>query len=189
MKFVLLTITGVMLTGFALWKVETECLLPTDAHSARCSLPVEFDLKTVIHRSYKGKVVLINFWDPDCACSEFAEPHVHHLVETFPDIQVISVVVTDPDSLDSGLKKASKHHLPGMIVADTNGTVRDQFGVPNAPGAVIFDRMGNLAFRGAYNLDRFSDDPNTAYAERALQALLKGIDSYAREAPFHSCKP
>lgn len=181
MKWMILTaLWGVLMVG-AFWKYEGSYLVPVQP-------------KTVPYLSGKqsegdeGKVVLLNFWNPDCACSEFAEPHVQGLSAEFPAIKIETVVICSPGEEVYAMQKARDHHLPGILTFDKEGKICERYGIPAAPAAIILDQQGSVAYRGSYNVGRFCDNSATAFAEQALTALTSGKEVKHRNIPFYGCR-
>lgn len=190
MKFGLLTALWVVLMAGVFWKFEGSYLVPVHkASGAEVSAPKAQAAKKLLLSDYKGKLLLINFWNPNCACSEFAEPHVKHLWSEFSSkgVEFVSVVVTDEAASRSAMGKARAHGLPGTLVLDVTGEICQEFGVLAAPAAVIYNRDGQPVYRGAYNIARFCDEKDTAYAEKALAGLVLGSSQVVKSLPFYGC--
>jgi peroxiredoxin Q/BCP len=96
---------------------------------------------------YRGKqVVVLYFYPKDntsgCTAEACAFRDSH---EVFAEAGA-AVIGVSSDSVDSHGKFASKHKLPFVLVSDSGGAVRGQYGVPKA--------LGLLPGRVTYVIDR-----------------------------------
>jgi peroxiredoxin len=78
--------------------------------------------------------------------------------------------------------------FPGVpAISDEEGRIARAFGVPAAPAAAVIDRRGRLVYVGSYNVARFCDNEETAYAAAAVQAALRGEKPKVASVPFFGC--
>lgn len=119
-------------------------------------------------------VVLLNFWREGCPCSRFVEPEVREIAKSFPSLRVITVV--DGHAPDEA---------PGTTFEDKKGIAK-KFGVWAAPAAVVIDH-GRVTYVGAYNVSRYCDNPETAFARKAVQAAIEGRKPAVASTPFFGC--
>ncbi|MBS1700125.1 MAG: TlpA family protein disulfide reductase [Armatimonadetes bacterium] len=190
MKYGLLTFLWVVLMGGAFWKYEGSYLIPRQKTAgALAPTPTHEKIDGIDLSAYDGKILLINFWNPDCGCSEFAEPHVKHLEEKFSNqgVSFVTVIVTDHDGAESGLQKAKDHHLPGKLVLDADGKICKDFDILAAPAAVVYDRSGKAVYRGSYNIARFCNNEDSAFVEQTLDAMISGKGKIKESLPFYGC--
>lgn len=187
MKFMLLTGLWATLMVGAFWKFEGSYLVPVKPKHEPSAKVHSQALTGVNLDSYRGQLVLLNFWDPNCACTEFTEPHVRHIAEKFPTVKVITVVIGSREQEKSAIEKARNHRVPGEFLPDRDGKLCERFGIPAAPAAVIIDPSGKMAYRGGYNIGRFCDNASTAFAEQALAALTIGKQVPQANIPFYGC--
>ena len=190
MKIGLLTALWVVLIVGAFWKFEGSYLIPVrKASGIMQPTPAMKLTKKLDLASYQGKIVLINFWNPDCACSEFAEAHVRQLDKEYSNkgVEFVTVVVTDAASAMQAFEKAHKRQVPGTLILDSQGEICKEFDVLAAPAAVIYGRDGQPVYRGAYNIARFCDSRDTAFAQKALQNLVAGKREVIKPLPFYGC--
>lgn len=182
-------LTWALFTALAIWRFIDRYQIPVAPSSATGSasfqqLESDFKLKDSGQRAW-----LINFWNPDCQCSEFAEPHVQHLADKYGPrgFGVITVIVAEHDTQEqSALARARDRRLPGTWIVD-RGVLCKRYGIKAAPAAMIFDRSGKIIYRGAYNISRFCSSNDTAYAEKALAATASGKESRVPNLPYYGC--
>ncbi|MDW8107123.1 MAG: redoxin domain-containing protein [Armatimonadota bacterium] len=143
-------------------------------------------------RRLQGQFTLLNFWSPNCACSRFMEPHMRELVLQFAPrgVQFITVIVlSDPTQNGAkALRQWQQRGIPTPALVDAGGKLARAFGVWAAPAAVIVDPQGRIRFVGAYNIGRYCNNEQTAYAKLALQALLVGKRPPRTHTPFYGCQ-
>lgn len=188
------------LISFAYWRMELRFLTPVDRPAGAAALdPATRPLAPRLHlttdqgeRSLQGKLTLLNFWSPDCACSRFMEPHVRELVQQFRPrgVQCITVIVPTGgrESETELLRRWYQRGIETPAVVDGDGALSRAFGVWAAPAAVIIEPQGRIAYLGAYNIGRFCNNEETAFAKRALEALLAGQLPPRAKTPFYGCQ-
>lgn len=190
---------GVLTVG-AFWHMVARYLRPVDPPAGAATLHPEQTPRApvaTLHTeqgpvSLQGPmpVTLLNFWSPDCPCSRFMEGHVRRLVATHAEqVRFITVVEGDPASgAGTLIEKWRRRGIPVPAVADPDGAIARSFGVWAAPAAVVLDMRGRVVFVGAYNAARYCDDPRTAFAAQALNAVLHGEQVPRPRTPFYGCQ-
>ena len=145
------------------------------------------------HLDGPGPVTLLNFWNPHCPCSRFAESDVRGLIHTYHPcgVRFITVIASGLDAADQ--REASSawqaRGLPGSAaLVDADNRIARRFGVWAAPAAVILDARGRVAYVGAYNAARYCHDPNTAWAAKALAAVAQGRKPPHAKTLFFGCQ-
>lgn len=130
-----------------------------------------------------GPVRVLNFWDPDCACSRFQAEPIRRAVSASAEARWVTVV---PGGREVAAR--AEREFPGVeAVSDADGRIARAFGVPAAPAAAVIDRRGRLVYVGSYNVARFCDDERTAYAAEAVAAALRGERPKVASVPFFGC--
>lgn len=137
-------------------------------------------------------VTVINFWSPTCSCSQYMENHVHQLIRDYSPRGVRFVTVVEGAGMEESkqalLAAWRERRIDTPAAADGTGKVARAFGVWAAPAAVILDSQGRVVYVGAYNIARFCDNARTAYAQRALEAVLKQQTPPRADTPFYGCQ-
>ncbi|MCX7800518.1 MAG: DUF6436 domain-containing protein [Fimbriimonadales bacterium] len=177
-------------TAFALWHFSVRYAMavkppaewtPPDPRQAPPS-PVG-KLPTGLRLSGDGPVRVLNFWDPDCACSRFQAESIRSAVRASAGARWVTVVPGGREAAE-----LAEREFPGVpAVADADGRIARAFGVPAAPAAAVLDRRGRLVYVGSYNVARFCDDERTAYAAAAVQSALRGERPEVASVPFFGC--
>jgi thiol-disulfide isomerase/thioredoxin len=197
---VLLIALWFAIIGFTYWRMELRFLTPAARPVGAAEInpetqpvapvqQIQTNTGTVLLR---GKLTLLNFWSPDCACSRFMEPHVCDLVQRFrpQGVQFITVVITNDASLSEQevLLRWRQRGIETPALVDTNGALARRFGVWAGPAAVIVNPEGRIIYVGAYNIGRYCTNEQTAYAQQALEAALRGKKPPRARTPFYGCQ-
>lgn len=139
---------------------------PTPRPPQLVQSPLGAPLQLELLRAHAGRPVLLHFFNPDCPCSRFNQPHLRSLFETWKDR--VDFVVVSERALEAG-----EDPLDGAtrVIIDADGSIAKQAGVYATPQAVLTDPVHALFFRGNYNSSRYCTDEKTQYARLALEAL------------------
>ena len=189
-----------VLIGVTYWRMELRFLTPAPRPAGAVEIdptqhppaPVQQLQTDAGARALHGRITLLNFWSPDCACSRFMEPHVRDLVARFQPqgVQFITVILVDDarasDEEILGWWRARGVQTPALV--DRGGGLARRFGVWAGPAAVVVDTRGRIVYTGAYNIGRYCSNERTAYAQQALEALLAGRTPPRAKTPFYGCQ-
>jgi hypothetical protein len=189
-----------VLIGVTYWRMELRFLTPAPRPAGAADIdptqqppaPVQQLQTDAGACALHGRITLLNFWSPDCACSRFMEPHVRDLVARFQPqgVQFITVILVDDarasDEEILGWWRARGVQTPALV--DRGGLLARWFGVWAGPAAVVVDARGRIVYTGAYNIGRYCTNERTAYAQQALEALLAGRTPPRAKTPFYGCQ-
>jgi peroxiredoxin len=106
----------------------------------------EFQSKTnVALESYKGKVVLLEFWIAHCGACIAAVPRLNRIASTFAgkDFELISINLHDPEKTIASFK--ARNNLAYPILADGESTA-ERYGVGAYPAIVLIGKDGKIAY-------------------------------------------
>jgi cytochrome c biogenesis protein CcmG/thiol:disulfide interchange protein DsbE len=142
-----------------------------DAAFVGRAAPLHFTLKDmngvdVRLDSFKGKVILLNFWATWCPPCELEIPWLVEIQRAHPnDVVVLGVSIDDPpDKLQ--LYAAGKHMNYPVLVGRDREDIQDAFGPLFAiPVSVFIDRDGTISSRHSGIADK-------AQFEKEIQGLL-----------------
>lgn len=147
-----------------------------------------------IHLNGPSPITLINFWNPSCPCSRYAERQARRLADRFAGqgvrlITLVEGVEDTPRDIAGGLAAWKRRGDSRFAVAaDPGGALARRFGVWAAPAAVVLDQDGQVRYVGSYNAARFCDNRRTAWAEQALESLLDRRSPAKSSSPFYGCQ-
>lgn len=138
----------------------------------------------------KGQVTVLNFWNPTCPCSRFAQRHVATLVQEYSrrGVRFLTIATCEPGEAETTRKRWERTAISTPLVIDEGGAIARQWGAWAAPAAVVIDGHGKLAYVGAYNVSRYCDTRDTAYAQQAIEALLSQKAPPRASLPFYGCQ-
>lgn len=145
------------------------CGCDRGAHPAQTDKPApDFtvsDGTTTVHlASYRGKVVLLNFWWSQCAPCIEELPSLLQLHHDDPDLAIVAVSVDeDPDSYASFIRN---RHVDLITVRDSQQAAPRLFHTEMWPETYIIDRRGMIRrkFIGA-----------TDWSDPEIRAYLKSL--------------
>jgi peroxiredoxin len=106
----------------------------------------EFQSKTNVGlETYKGKVVLLEFWIVHCGACIAAVPRLNRIASTFAgkDFELISINLHDPEKTIASFK--ARHNLAYPILTDGESTA-ERYGVGAYPAIVLIGKDGKIAY-------------------------------------------
>lgn len=109
------------------------------------SIPL-VDGKTLAITALRGKVVVLNFWSPDCPPCIRELPDLERLYQTYRMQGLVVVGIATPGSSRSkSLASAAMAHVTYPLAVDQSGTLtRAVGGIMVTPTQVIIDREGRV---------------------------------------------
>lgn len=173
-QLVVVSLAAALVYGFVTVSKEGElrhscaptCLLKPDyqaniassedeAHAPR--MAPDFSLqdmngKTVSLSSYRGKVVILNFWMKSCppCLEEFPDlVELAHVLAPRTDVAMLAVSIDEgPDSVRDTLKAVVREDLPFPILFDPEAKiVAEKYGTKQFPETWIIDKEGRIRAR------------------------------------------
>lgn len=124
------------------------------------------------------RLVLVNFFNPDCPCSRFNAAHVRELAERFGAEVRFVPVMAEGSGEEGAARWLEWFGLPASPVRDRNGAIAKALGVYSTPQAVLLESTGSargearLLYRGNYNRSRFERSAGTEYVRLSIEASL-----------------
>jgi hypothetical protein len=165
------------LVGGVFWYQDWQYSLPTPRppglRQPALGISIMLAPEVVPHLGGSRKPVFLHFFSANCPCSRFNLDHVRSLIRRFRD-QAVFVAVIEAEDPAKGRSTVQELNLGIPAVFDTTERIAARYGVYSTPQAVILDAVGNLYYRGNYNVSRYCTDARTEYARLALEALLAG---------------
>ena len=114
--------------------------------------------------SYKGKVVLVNFWASWCGPCTQETPALVELHHDRPDLAIVAISIDeDPGAYHRFLQR---FHVDYTTVRDPDQTVAKKYGTDGWPETYIIDRSGVLR-------RKVVGDPDWSSPE--MRAFLQGL--------------
>ncbi len=138
--------------------------------------------KTHSLADYKGKVVVLEWFNEDCpyVVKHYRQGHMNKLADKYKEQDVVWLAInsTSGKTIDSNKAIAAKWNIDRPILLDSGGKVGQLYGATNTPHMYVIDKDGKLVYMGAIddNDDSRTDSIASAknYVAAALDAVLAG---------------
>jgi len=161
-----------MLRAFSVLVLST--LIATFAWSATASGPAPgFTLKSregkdISLASFKGQVVLLNFWATWCGPCREEMPQLNRLYEKYRASGFVLLGVNVDDDTSKAAEVAKKLGLTFPVLLDTDKKVSKLYDLSTMPSTVIIDRDGKVRYVHRGYLAGYEDS-----YEKQIRELLK----------------
>ncbi len=140
-----------------------------------------FNKKNIKLADYKGRIVVLEWINPECPSSQYHHETVHTMADLaakYKDKKVVWFAVnsTSSSTVEGNRQYAQKCNLPYPILDDRSGQVGRLYGARTTPHVFIIDKNGMIVYEGA--IDNAPRDKQTAaaatvnYVDKALSELL-----------------
>ena len=153
-----------------------------------------FDGKTVKLSDYKGKIVVLEWFNYECPFvvrHYGSQPTMIGLANKYKDKNVVWFAInsTNHATPEANLEFAKKRNLPYPILDDRPGTVGRAYGAKTTPHMYVIDAKGSIAYQGAIDNDeRGRKGPNVInYVEKALTELTEGKEVTTKDTMSYGC--
>jgi peroxiredoxin len=147
--------------------------------------------------AYKGKVVVLEWFNPDCP---FVVKHHHHnktmqeAYAAYKDTDVVWLAINSgaPGKQGHGLERnqraVEEYGIEYPVLLDETGEVGHSYGATNTPHMYVIDVDGVLRYAGAIDDDRSARKPGeTNYVRQAVDAVLAGEEVPTKETRAYGC--
>ncbi|MBS0196569.1 MAG: thioredoxin family protein [Planctomycetes bacterium] len=155
------------------------------------------DGKDVNLADYKGKVVVLEWFNPDCP---FIIKH-HQKNNTFNDLYtkynakgVVFLAINSGAEGKQGAgaersaKAKTEYKMQYPILMDGNGKVGQMYGAKTTPHCFVIGKDGKLLYQGAIDDDKSPETPGkTNYVAKALDEILAGSTVSTPETKSYGC--
>lgn len=129
------------------------------------------DGKTYKLSDYKGKVVVLDWFNKDCPVCKGAEPLLSATAEKYgkQDIVFLAVDSTKDRKAEDNVAYAKDKKISRPILMDVDGKVGHAYGAKTTPHIYIIDKTGNLVYMGGHD-----NQGDRNYIAESLDAMLAG---------------
>ena len=155
-----------------------------------------FDGKTINLSDYKGKIVVLEWFNFECP---FVKHHYDKattmvdLANKYKDKNVIWIAMnsTSHTTPEENKAFAEKHKLPYLILDDRSGKVGRAYGAKTTPHMYIIDTKSNIVYNGAIDNSPMGKTPEGTqlinYVDKTLAELTTGKDISINETKPYGC--
>jgi peroxiredoxin len=165
-------------------------------HAAPAFTLTSADGKTVNLSDFKGKIVVLEWFNPEC-------PVVvgHYKAGTFKTLtdkyasnkDVVFLGINSGGKGQQGYgkdlnaKMAKEWNITHPILLDEDGKVGKAYGAKTTPHMFVINKDGNLAYMGAIDDGKPGAPGKTNYVAAALDSLIKGETVATPETKSYGC--
>ena len=153
------------------------------------------DGKTVKLADYKGKIVVLDWFNPTCpVCAmHYKAETIQKTAAKFKDKNVVFLAINSggkgiPGSgkdENANAKKDWKVAFP--VLLDESGKVGHSYGAKTTPHCFVIDAKGTLVYAGATDHGTPGKVGTTNYVEKALEQVIKGETVTTAETKSYGC--
>lgn len=154
------------------------------------------DGKTVSLADYKGKIVVLEWFNDDCPAVEGAHKK-KAMVPVAAEFAAKDVVWLAIDSTNAkhgnfgtNKEKLKSWGIAYPVLTDAEGTTGKAYGATNTPHMFIIGKDGKLAYKGAIDNDQRGEKTGsdyTNYVKQALNQLVAGETVTTAETKAYGC--
>ena len=150
--------------------------------------------KTVSLADFKGKVVVLEWTNPDCPFVKrhYKEGSMKNLTSAYSDSGVVWLTINSTNYMDAAANAAfvKKEGIGWPVLVDQDGAVGHAYGAATTPHMFIIDAKGIVVYEGAID-----DDPRgnmeagarTNYVANALNDVAAGQAVSTAETKPYGC--
>ncbi len=153
-----------------------------------------FDGKTVSLSDYRGKIVVLEWFNFECPFIRYHYDTVSTMVglaNKFKDKNVVWLAInsTSHTTPEANNEFAQKHKLSYPILDDRDGKVGRAYGAKTTPHMFVIDAEGNIAYQGAIDNSPMGRVEGEAinYVDKALAELTDGKPVSVVESKPYGC--
>jgi peroxiredoxin len=163
----------------------------------------DLDGKTVKLSDYKGKVVVLEWFNPHCpfvrASHTSANGGLHNLPQKALQNGVTWIAINssakgkEGNGIDATRKGAADFHMNYPVLLDESGAVGHVYGATNTPNMYVIDKSGTLVYAGAIDNspDAEGESPTgptlVNYVSDALDAISAGKPVAVPQTKAYGC--
>ena len=142
------------------------------------SLPDVTTGKPVKLSKFKGRVVVLVWYSPDCmACPEY-DKRVKKFVETArrkkQKVTLLAISSSSTDDVASLKAHVADRKLPFKMLRDKDAKIGEYFRIEQTATFLVIDQKGVLRYEGGFDDNLTAEKVRRKHVETAVTALLKG---------------
>jgi peroxiredoxin len=146
--------------------------------------------KSVTLSELKGKIVVLEWTNPDCPYVKKHYDDYPTMVSTYnkhkgEDVVWLSINSSHYNTPEASKAFAEAHGLEYSILQDANGNVGRLYGAKTTPHMFVIDRQGDIAYEGAIDSLMHKDQDPVNYVDAAVTNLRNNEPvAIAYEKPY-----
>jgi len=153
-----------------------------------------FDGKTVRLSDYKGKIVVLEWFNYECpfVLRHYGDsPTMIGLANKYKDKNVVWFAINSTSSAtpQANLEFAQKQNLPYPLLDDRSGAVGRSYGAKTTPHIYVIDAGGGIAYQGAIDNNETGRKTQGVinYVDKALAELTAGKQVSTTDTMPYGC--
>jgi len=155
-----------------------------------------FDGRQAALSQYKGRVVVLEWMNPDCPFSKYhyeTKSTMVDLAKKYQGKEVVWLAVnsTNATTPEANREFAKKYKVPYPILDDRAGRVGRAYGARSTPHVFVIDKEGFIAYNGAIDsapMGKLAEGAEAVnYVDQALAALTSGQPVKTPATPPYGC--
>ena len=106
--------------------------------------------------NYEGKIIILNFWNPNCIECRIEAPLLQQTSLTFKDNDVIFLGIEVPtmrNTLQETLDHIKKYGVGYTILIDKEGITTVDYGIITIPLTLVIDHCGYITYQTIGRID------------------------------------
>ena len=150
------------------------------------------DGKDVKLSDYKGKIVVLQWLDPECP---FVQRHYEastfvNLDNKWNERDVVHLAIYTGGSVDAAKRFHERQKLKFNVLADPDGAVAKKYGAKTTPHMFVIGKDGKVVYTGAVDNDPDGDakGDKVNYVDKALEELTNSRPVSEPETKSYGCE-
>lgn len=138
----------------------------------------------------RHELTVFSWWASSCPCVARYEARLQALRARHPEAKVgVYAIVSNADETLAGVKaEITKRGLDLPVLFDPGARLAGELGVRSTPTVVLFDREGQLLFKGWMDNERQPGEPNREpWLDQAIETRLAGGTDHMTRSPTWGC--
>ncbi|HSB65968.1 MAG TPA: redoxin domain-containing protein [Anaerolineales bacterium] len=162
-------------------------IVPTGNLAPQFQLP---DLQGNNHslNDMQGRIVVLTFWSAECTWCERVDRALMPYLDRWKESVAIWWIASNANESRLFIEQvAAERDLP-VVLMDRYQVVADLYGAETTPHFFIVDKLGKLAYQGAWDDVTFRQRvANRVYVPKVIKALLENHVPSIGETPPYGC--
>jgi peroxiredoxin len=135
-----------------------------------------------------GYIVILNFWSAECPWCERVDQELLTYLDSWKEQVFVWWIASNAcDTIELIEGVAASRKLPTILI-DKNQVVADLYGAQTTPHFFVIDRLGKLAYQGAWDDITFRQRIATqVYIPKVIESLIHNLVPDLTQTPPYGC--